>query len=104
MDKFKVIFSDQAVFQLRDITDYLKKTISKECAIRTAKSLQEMSQKLSMMPERFPLSRNTILKRQGYRCAVCDKYLIIYKVLSDKREVRVFAIVNGTRDYLKLIF
>ncbi|MEG1926878.1 MAG: type II toxin-antitoxin system RelE/ParE family toxin, partial [Ruthenibacterium sp.] len=74
-------------------------------AVKITKSLQEFSDSLEMMPERFALARNIVLRRQGYRCGVCcDKYLVLYKVNGEKKEVQIFAIVNGTRDYVNLVF
>lgn len=100
---FQVIFSQQAREQLREIAFYLRCNVSDKCAVRTVKEIRAMVESLEEMPLRYALARNIVLKRQGYRSAVCGKYLIFYKVLEEEKQVRVYAIVNGTQDYLSLV-
>ena len=101
--QYKVIFSEQANAQLRDIAFYLRRNISKEYAMRMVKEIQTLVKSLEEMPQRYAYARNIVLKRQGYRCAVCEKYLIFYKVQSHSKVVHIYAIVNGTQDYLSLV-
>lgn len=100
---YQVIFSEQAVAQLRDIGLYLRHHVSKEYAIRMVREIQTLVKSLEEMPQRYAYARNIVLKRQGFRCAVCEKYLIFYKVHSHSKVVQIYAIVNGTQDYISLV-
>lgn len=100
---YQVLLSEQARMQLREIGFYLARHISEAHAAQTIRTLRASVMSLAELPERYAYARNIVLKRQGYRCAVCEKYLIFYRVLPSLGLVQVSAIVNGTQDYLNLI-
>lgn len=100
---YQVLLSEQAGMQLREIGFYLRCHISEKYAVQTVRKLREAVMRLADMPEHYAYARNIVLKRQGYRCAVCEKHLIFYRVLPSFDLVQVAAIVDGTQDYLNLI-
>lgn len=105
MSEYKIVFSEQAYVQMRDIALYLQKNVSSEYAAEIVDAIRTFSKSLAAFPSRCPLSRNTVLKRQGFHCGICcDKYLILYKINLEKSQVNIYAVVNGTRDYINLIF
>ncbi len=53
------------------------------------------------MPGSIP--RYSILKKQGYRVLIVERHLIFYKVNEDKKEVIIYAIVDGRQKYKNLI-
>lgn len=101
--RWRVVFSEQARTQLREIAYYLRCNVSAQYARRVVAEVRQLVKGLEDMPERYAYARNIVLKRQGFRCAVCGKYLIFYKVFPDRALVQVYGVVNGTRDYLSLV-
>lgn len=45
----------------------------------------------------------SILKKQGYRVLVVERYLVFYKVNEAEKVVTIYAIVDGRREYKNLI-
>lgn len=102
--KYSVIRTDKAEEQLRDIIFYIADDSG---SVDTALNYLDKIEKAMNRLEDFPMSgsvpRYSILRKQGYRVLVVERHLVFYKVNEDKKEVIVYAIVDGRREYRNLI-
>ena len=90
---------------LEDMEEIVKFHISEVGPASARKIYADMRRKLGLLAE-FPLMGQThpdpILAASGYRKLVLTKtYVAIYKLIGDT--VYVYAIVNGTTDYPRLL-
>ena len=44
-----------------------------------------------------------VLKRQGYKVLVLEKYLVFYKIDEDNKKVTIYAVVDQRQDYINII-
>ncbi|MEE1304752.1 MAG: type II toxin-antitoxin system RelE/ParE family toxin [Agathobacter sp.] len=44
-----------------------------------------------------------VLKRQGYKVLIFEKYLVFYKIDEHNKKVIIYAVVDHRQDYLKII-
>ena len=102
--KYNIIRTDKADEQLREIIFYIADDSG---SIDIALDYLDKIEKAISSLEEFPMSgsmpRYSILKKQGFRVLVVEKHLIFYKVYEDKKEVVIYAVVDGRREYRKLI-
>ncbi len=102
--KYNIIRTDKADEQLREIIFYIADDSG---SIDIALDYLDKIEKAISSLEEFPMSgsmpKYSILKKQGFRVLVVEKHLIFYKVYEDKKEVVIYAVVDGRREYRNLI-
>ena len=102
--KYNIIRTDKADEHLREIIFYIADDSG---SIDIALDYLDKIEKAISSLEEFPMSgsmpRYSILKKQGFRVLVVEKHLIFYKVYEDKKEVVIYAVVDGRREYRNLI-
>lgn len=101
---YKVIRTDKAEDQLRDIIYYIADdSASIDTALKYLDKIEESINRLKEFPNSGTIPRYSILKKQGYRVVIAEKHLIFYKVNEEKKTVIIYAIVDGRREYQNLI-
>lgn len=96
----KVIFTDTAEADLRDIAFYIaNQSGNKNIAIRFVNKLREKCRILKTMPESGSFPKDRVLVSNGYRFLVHDNYLIFYSYVKEEKTVYVNAIFNAKQDY-----
>ena len=78
MKVYKILRTDKAEDQLRDIIYYIA-------------------------DESGSIPRYSILKKQRYRVLILEKHLVFYKVNEEDKTVIIYSIVDGKREYKDLI-
>ena len=49
------------------------------------------------------IPRHTVLRNKNYRMLIINKNIILYRVLDDEKEVRIYNIFSQRQDYLQLL-
>ena len=102
--KYKIIRTEKADEQLRDIIYYIADDSG---SVDIALDYLEKVENAIMMLEDFPYSgsipKYSILRKQGYRVLMVERHLVFYKVNNDENVVTIYAIVDGRREYRNLI-
>ncbi len=65
--------------------------------------IEEAINRLQEFPNSGSIPRYSILRKQGYRVVIVGNHLIFYKVDDQEKEVVIYAIVDGRREYKNLI-
>ena len=101
---YKVLRTDKAEDQLRDIIYYIADdSESNDIALRYLDKIEEAINRLQEFPSSGSVPRYSILKKQGYRVVIVENHLVFYKVNEENKTVIIYAIVDGRREYKKLI-
>src|SRR5690554_3681524 len=104
MKMYKVMRTDKAEDQLRDIIYYIADDSgSIDTALKYLDKIEESINRLKEFPNSGSIPRYSILKKQGYRVVIVERHLIFYKVSEKNKTVIVYAIVDGRREYQNLI-
>ena len=100
----KVVFTDTAKSDLRDIAVYLAE-LSKDRNLAAAfvRELQEKTMILEQFPECGAIPKDRVLKSSGYRFLVHKDYLLFYLYEKEAHTVYIMAIFNGKRDYMRVM-
>lgn len=102
--KYSVIRTDKADEQLRDIIFYIADDSgSVDIALNYLDKMEKAINSLKDFLMSGSLPRYSILKKQGFRVLIVEKHLVFYKVYEDKKEVVIYAIVDGRREYRNLV-
>lgn len=102
--KYSIIRTDKADEQLREIIFYIADDSgSIDIALKYLNKIEKTISSLEDFPMSGSIPRYSILRKQGFRVLVVEKHLIFYKINEDKREVIIYAIVDGRREYRNLI-
>lgn len=101
---FQIIRTDKFEDQLRDIIFYIAADSGDN---KIALAYLDKIEKRVIQLKDFPCSGSTprysILKKQGYRVLIVERHLIFYKVNETNKNVIIYAIVDGKREYKNLI-
>ena len=102
--KYKIIRTEKADEQLRDIIYYIADDSG---SVDIALNYLEKVENAIVMIEDFPYSgsipKYSILRKQGYRVLIVERHLVFYKVNNNENVVIIYAIVDGRREYKNLI-
>lgn len=102
--KYKIIRTDKADEQLREIIFYIAEDSgSVDIALNYLDKVEKAINSLEEFPMSGSIPRYSILKKQGFRVLIVERHLVFYKICEDKKEVIIYAIVDGRREYRNLI-
>lgn len=102
--KYKIIRTDKADEQLREIIFYIADDSG---SIDIALNYLDKIEAAIRFMEEFSMSgsipRYSILRKQGYRVLIIERNLVFYKVNEDEKIVIIYAVVDSKREYRNLI-
>ena len=102
--KYNIIRTDKVDEQLREIIFYIADDSgSVDIALNYLEKIEKAINNLEDFPMSGSMPRYSILKKQGFRVLIVERHLIFYKVYEDKKEVVIYAVVDGRREYRNLI-
>ena len=79
-----------------------KEVDEKKLAIELNKR-QELINNLKDFPYSGSVPHYATLRRQGYRVLIVERHLVFYKVNESQQIVTIYAVVDGRREYRKLL-
>lgn len=102
--KYSIIRTDKADEQLREIIFYIADDSgSIDVALNYLDRIEKAINSLEDFPMSGSIPRYSILKKQGFRVLIVERHLVFYKVNEDRKEVIIYAVVDGRREYRNLI-
>lgn len=102
--KYKIIRTDKADEQLREIIFYIADDSgSTDIALNYLDKIETAIRRLEEFLMSGSIPRYSILRKQGYRALIAERHLVFYKVNEDEKVVTIYAIVDGRREYRNLI-
>lgn len=100
----KVLFTDKSNDQLNSIINHIASdTQSIDIALNQLEKIEKSIFKLNEIPYIGVKPRYSILKKQGFRVLIIDKYLVFYKVKESSESVIIYGIFDGRQEYRNLI-
>ncbi len=102
--KYKIIRTDKADEQLREIIFYIADDSgSIDIALNYLEKVEDAISSLEEFPMSGSVPKYSILRKQGYRVLIVEKHLVFYKINESEKIVTIYAIVDGRREYRDLI-
>lgn len=101
--KYKVIRTETADLQIRQIILHIAENFGNHIALEKLNELEKDIMSLSETPFIGIVPRYPILRRQGYRVLILKKNLVFYKINEIKKQVIIYAVVDQRQDYLKIL-
>ncbi len=102
--KYKIIRTDKADEQLREIIFYIADDSgSIDIALNYLDKIEMAVNSLEEFPMSASMPRYSILKKQGFRVLIVERHLVFYKIYEDKKEVVIYAVADGRQEYRNLI-
>lgn len=99
--KYSIIRTDKADEQLREIIFYIADDSgSIDIALNY---LEKAINSLEDFPASGSVPKYSILRKQGFRVLIVERHLVFYKINDEKKEVVIYAVVDGRREYRNLI-
>lgn len=103
MSMYKILRTDTADSQLRQIILYIAENWGADVAL---KKLDEIEHQIMLLGENPSIGSDPhymVLRRQGYKVLILEKNLVFYKINDDRKEIIIYAIVDQRHDYLNII-
>jgi len=101
---YNVDVSDHAEQDLiRIITYIVEKLGAPVAATDFADAVHDCYDKLESNPYIYEKCRDEKLKREGYRRAVINNYILVYKIIEEDKTVMVHRFFYGRQDYVNVI-
>lgn len=102
--KYKVIRTDKADEQLREIIFYIADDSgSIDIALNYLDKIETAIKRLEDFPNSGSIPRYSVLKKQGYRVLIVERHLVFYKINDKEHVVTIYAVVYGRREYKNLL-
>lgn len=102
--KYKVIRTDKADEQLREIIFYIADDSgSIDIALNYLDKIETAIKRLEDFPNSGSIPRYSVLKKQGYRVLIVERHLVFYKVNDKDHVVTIYAVLDGRREYKNLL-
>ena len=102
--KYKIIRTDKADEQLREIIFYIADDSgSVDIALNYLEKIEKAINRLADFPMSGTVPKYSILRKQGYRVLVVERHLVFYKINLDEKEVIIYEVVDGRREYRNLL-
>ena len=102
--KYKIIRTDKADEQLREIIFYIADDSgSVDIALNYLDKIEKAIDRLEGCRMSGSEPRYSILRKQGYRVLIVERHLVFYKVNEKEKIITIYAIVDGRREYKNLI-
>ena len=101
--KYEVLRTDTADAGIRRIILYVAQNFGNNVAL---KKLDEIEGRISILEDDPYIGADPkypVLKRQGYKVLVLEKYLVFYKIDEDNKKVTIYAVVDQRQDYINII-
>lgn len=103
-DKYKIKFTAHARDDLDGIFDYISRELyAPQAAGRIMKMIDHSISELALQPFIAPLINDEFLAKKGLRKLVAEDYIVLYKVQANAKNVVIYRIVNGRRNYRSLL-
>ena len=101
---YKVIISPSANADLFKALKYIAYELENPpAATKLADGVEACYNALAEFPASHEFCRDPVLARMGYRRYPVGNYLVIFRILEDKEEVRVVHIFHAMQDYLSAL-
>ena len=101
--KYKVIRTDIADAGIRKIILYVAQNFGNDVALKKLDAIEKRILELGDDPYIGTEPRYLVLKRQGYKVLILEKYLVFYKIDEENKAVVIYAVVDQRQDYLNII-
>lgn len=102
--KYSIIRTDKADEQLREIIFYIADDSgSIDIALNYLEKIEKAINSLEDFPTSGSVPKYSILRKQGFRVLIVERHLVFYKINDEKKEVVIYAVVDGRREYRNLI-
>jgi len=99
MKRFRVIYTELAECDLREIHEYIALTLLEPVYAKSqSKRIIDAAAGLGRMPERFRLYDKEPWHGKGLRIMPVDNYLVFYLLSESKGTVAIIRIMYGGRD------
>lgn len=101
---YQIIRTEKFEEQLRAIVFYIADDSgSVDIAIGYLDKIENSILSLEEFPTSGSIPRYSVLRKQGYRALIVERYLVFYKMHAEQKTVILYAIVDGRREYKNLI-
>ena len=97
---YKLVVSELAHEDLYRIISYIKNTLcAPQAATRFTDQVEQCYKHLKSNPLIYALCSDERLEKEGYRRAVINNYIIVFKVDEKTRVVSIYRFFYGAEDY-----
>lgn len=101
---YKVIISQSADADLFNALKYIAYELENPpAAAKLADCIDRCYADLEELPESHELCRDSVLRRMGYRRYPVGNYIVIFRIVEERHEVRVVHIFHATQNYLSIL-
>ncbi len=98
----RIVWSDTAKADVKDIYDYYKENASLKVARSIRSQLIKKPRLLNQQPELGQEEDNPVVAGRGFRYLVEGNYKIVYKVFSERQEILVATVFDTRQNPTKL--
>jgi toxin ParE1/3/4 len=103
MAKYKLLRTDTADSQLRQIVLYVAENFGTEVALQKLDEMEHQIMLLADDPYIGTDPRYMVLRRKEYKVLILEKNLVFYKIDEREKTVMIHAVVDQRQDYLNII-
>lgn len=100
--KYKVEILPTAWEDLKQIEDWYLIQFGKKTALKVSNHILDTIERLEVFPNSGSLTPDEWINLQGYRMVICEKHVVIYRLIDET--VYIYHIADTQTDYTKLFY
>ena len=102
--QYALFRTDSFERQLSELVRYIAVSAGdSNVALRYLDKIEDTVMQLAAFPYMGAKPKYNALQRKGYRVLSVEKHLVFYKVHEQKKRVILYAIIDGRREYRRLL-
>ena len=102
--QYALLRTDVFERQLSEIARYIAiSSGDADVALRYLDKIEDAVMQLAEFPYMGVKPKYNVLQRKGYRVLGVEKHLVFYKVHEQEKRVLLYAIIDGRREYWRLL-
>lgn len=102
--KYKIRITKDAQYDLTEIYDYIAEQLTaQKAAADLMAEIESSIMNLADFPYSSPAFSDDYLKLLRYRKLIIKKYIVVYSVSDEKKEIDILRIFYGPSDYMKYL-
>ena len=103
-DTYKIIFTNDAIKDMTEVLDYISENLySPDAARKLMREIDNSIENLKYMPYSFRVIKKYDELKLKYRRIIIKKYVVIYTIDENKKQVYIINIYYGKSNYFTKI-
>ncbi len=103
-NKYSIKIKKLAKKDLRSIYNYISiELVNQSAANKLMQKIKATFEKIALFPKSSQMVENNFVKNKNLRKALVNRYVIIYEINEEEKEIIILRVISGLQQYFKIL-